>query len=198
VSRLMFQTAIRHPSPYRAATVCRFFALVLFLFAVGRPLNAEDEKAPHSPEQLRFSAEDVGVQRPIGIPQDVLAALREDKTVQNVLKSENITGASLPAEWFSASQVHLGDAVQKDIVVVGQPPISGGNVAIFWVFRLTVSGYELVLNVSSHDLIIRRTRWNGYKEIEAIGATGLTVSSVLYRFDGNQYRAHKQESSQVP
>jgi hypothetical protein len=46
---------------------------------------------------MQFSAEDSGVKRPITIPDDVLAILRQDKLVRNVLENEETPVAKLPS-----------------------------------------------------------------------------------------------------
>ena len=148
-------------------------------------------------QQLAFSAEDNGVEHPVPVPSDVLAILRKDEGVKSVLESENILPKNLPSSWFSVSIVHLSAAKRNDLVVVGQPPVSGANVTSFWVFRATAHGHELVLYAPAHDLIIKNTRWKGYRDIEFAGMTAAEITTVLCHFDGRRYRAYRTKAEPI-
>jgi hypothetical protein len=164
--------------------VATFFALFM---VCGQ--EAALGKRSSQPEQLHFSAEDSGVTKPVAIPDDVLAILRDDETVRLALKDESTPAEKLPLSWFSASAVHLSRSDKSDLVVKGEGPIAGANVTTFWIFNATDRGHELVFTAPAHDLIVQRTRWNGHREIEIISATASNVSTVLCRFDGKRYAA---------
>ena len=70
-------------------------AIVLLILLAARVPGTAQGKAVHSAEQMQFSAEDSGVKRPITIPDDVLAILRQDKLVRNVLENEETPVAKL-------------------------------------------------------------------------------------------------------
>jgi hypothetical protein len=149
------------------------------------------------PEQREFSAEDEGVQRPVVIPQSVLDILAKDDGARNLMENEDPPLKSVPASWFSASEVHLAGPNEKDLVVVGEEPVSGGNTARFWVFRPISSGYELVLSDSAHDLQVKKKRWKGYCEIELSGATAVEFFSTTFRWDGTKYVNFREESHKI-
>lgn len=159
--------------------------LLLVLTLAGVVESTEDKQ--RSTEQLNFSAEDTSVKKPVAIPKEVLAILRNDRTVQSVLDNENIPPENLPSSWFSASAIHLSAASGMDLVVVGEPPVVGGNVTIFWVFCSTPEGYKLVLTAPAHGLEVKKTRWNGHRNIELTSMSAVKISTVLCRFDGQQY-----------
>jgi len=168
-----------------------FFALLL------GPRVAQANQSSDLSEQLHFSAEDTGVKHPVDIPKDVLTILSKDGTVESVLENENIKPVDLPGSWFSASALHLNGHTRRDLIVVGQPPVSGGSVAMFWVFHGTTHGYELVLAAAAHNLIIRNTRWKGYRDIELRQATAGQVSTILCRFNGKQYTKYAAKSEPI-
>jgi len=153
--------------------------------------------ASNAAEQRHFSAEDSRVKKPAAIPEKVLVILRKDKMVQDALENENTPSESLPVSWFSASAIHLSTANRVDLVVVGQPPLSGANTATFWVFRATSHGYELVLNAPAHDLFVRNTRWKGYREIELSAETAVDISTVAFRFDGKRYIRYRARTEHI-
>jgi hypothetical protein len=58
---------------------------------------------------------------------------------------------------------------------------------MFWAFRPTVSGHELIFTGGGHDLRVKTSRTNGYRDIETLAVTMQKASTVLYRFDGKKY-----------
>jgi hypothetical protein len=176
----------------------KVWLLLSVLFAVASGADAAaGEQRRHSAEQMHFGAEDTGVEQPVDLPKHVLAILRKDETVQSVMENENTGLESPPPAWFSASAVHLTAGKEKDLVVVGQPPVSGGSVALFWVFCATASGYALVLTASAHDLEVKNASWKGHRDIELTSLTAVQISKVLCRFNGKQYTKYKVTSGPI-
>lgn len=154
-------------------------------------------KGSHSSEQMHFSAEDAGVQTPVAVPGDVLEILRRDEQVRHVLEYENIPPEKLPPSWFSASAIHLSTTHRVDLIVMARPPIIGANIVTFWVFRATTNGYKLVLTAGAHDLIVKNRRSNGYQDIEMSAETARWYSSVLFRFNAEQYKRLRVRSKEM-
>jgi len=172
-------------------------AVALLIFSLIGSAGIAEEAKSHYREQLHFSAEGTSVRRPVPIPEDVLAILRKDDDVHDGLEHEGIAAEQIPSSWFSASAIHLNNANQVDLVVMGQGPLRGANVITFWVFRSTSHGHELVLNAPAHDLIVANTRWKGYREIELVSMTARQISTVLLRFDGKGYKEFKASSEHI-
>jgi len=150
--------------------------------------TARHQAGPCSPEQAEFSAEDSKVERPVGIPDDVLAILRNDEDVRRTLENEPWPVERVFPTWFSASVVHLDGPGEKDIVVMATGQLRGANITTFWVFRPTSRGHELILKVAEHDLIVTNKRWKGHRIIETGRVTGTLLRTARYRFDGGQYQ----------
>jgi hypothetical protein len=144
-----------------------------------------------SREQTEFSAEDQGVKNPVPVPDSVMALLGNE--VRGAMQTADPPITKPPASWFSASKVSLGPGKLKDLIVVGEPPLSGGNTQTFWVFRNTGNGYELVLTAPAHDLRIKDHRSKGYRDIEMSAETAVELHSVLFRFDGKHYVNHREK-----
>jgi hypothetical protein len=173
-----------------------FLILVLTLLTVTNSVIAQRAQAR---EQNHFSAEDEGVQKPVPLPEDVLAILRKDDTVKGALEDSNLPPDRLPQSWFSASSIHLSSPDQADLIVMGQPPVTGANVTTFWVFRATPHGYLVVMAAApAHDLIVTNTRSNGYRNIELWSLTAVKLSTVACRFDGEKYVVYRRKSSEIP
>jgi len=168
-----------------------------FLFALGAlGLVQSTHAQQHSSPQTQFSAEDSGVKAPVPIPADVIDILRNDDGVRTVLESENISSANIPNGWFSASSIQLGSNTD-DLVVIGERPLAGSNVVPFWIFYRTPRGYKLVLAAYAQDLIVRKKRFKGYREIKLISMTASVVSTVQLRFDGSKYVTYKSKSEPI-
>ncbi len=162
-------------------------ALAIGIFAFGRGTR----NASH--EQTEFSAEDEGVKKPVTLPKDVMTLLRQDDRVRNVLENEDPPAEKLPPSWFSASIVHLAGPAEEDFVIMGEGEMRGANVIMFWIFRNTAHGHELVLTAPAHDLIVKKSRSNGYRDIEMLAATAVQFHTVILKFDGHQYRVHRDK-----
>lgn len=176
----------------------RWLFLSLLIFHVASaPRAVQAKQHPHETPQTQFSAEEAGVKQPVAIPGDVMAILRQDENVRNILESKNILPENLPSSWFSASAIHLSSTSRTDLVVVGESPLAGANVVTFWVFCATAHGYRLVLTAPAHDLEVTSTRWKGYRDIELISLTAVQISRVICRFDGKRYRAYKSTSEPI-
>jgi hypothetical protein len=175
----------------------RWPIVVAFVFVVGLHPQAVGGKGAYPAEQSRFSAEDESVQKPVAVPQDVLTALTRDSLVRAALKDRKIPAERIPASWFSASAIHLGNARETDLIVMAVRPVHGVNATKFWAFRPAASGHELVFTGGGHDLRVRNTRRNGYRDIEALGITMLKPWSDLYRFDGKRYIRYNEKVEEI-
>ena len=148
-----------------------------------------------SRQQLHFSAEDATVANPVDIPPDVLAILANSDVVKNVMEDENVK--QLPASWFVASKVTLHPH-ESDLVVIGKPPLAGANVTAFWIFRPTTQGYETILDAApAHDLIVRKTTYHGYQQIELASFNAVELSRSVLRFDRTRYVLFHSNHEQI-
>ncbi len=168
----------------------RFLFIVMMIW----PAFIAASQGSHPLEQVEFSAEDSGVKRPVPIPMDVLAALRNDVIVQSVLEDQKIPAEKTPPSWFSASAIRLSGPDQVDLVVMGVG-MRGYHMIEFWVFRATAHGHELVLNAPARDLRVENTRWHGYRDITFTSAMG---EQIWCRFDGERYTKYKPTLKPVP
>jgi hypothetical protein len=170
---------------------------VFLLCLVMCGVSSAQNKHSHSSEQLAFSAEDDAVKTPVAIPPDVLAILVKDELVSRELENESLSAEKIPLSWFSASAIHLSNSRKADFVVMARGPRAGGNVVTFWVFRSTSQGHEVVLTAPMHNLIVKNTRWKGYRDIELASMSAAKVSTVLCRFDGKQYKEYKSNLEDI-
>ncbi len=138
-------------------------------------------------EQYTFSAEDASVKRPVSVPPAVNRILAHEPDVMGVLEYEHLAPDAVPGSWLLASEIHLTNSAEKDLVVIAEGPLSGANVTTFWIFRATDHGYELLLNAPAHDMVVKNSRTNSYRDIELLSATAVTMSKVLCKFKDGTY-----------
>jgi hypothetical protein len=171
--------------------------LWLFVVAAGIAMIAAGQSGTRVKEQTHFSAEDASVQHPVRIPAEVMAILRNDERVRNVLESENLRPDALPEPWFSVAEVHLGPPHEVDYIVAGEGPMMGANISPFWVVIHNANGFRLALFLGAHDLEVGRTRSNGYQGLTTYGATASTVTTVHFRFDGSEYKESSEKTENI-
>ena len=134
------------------------------------------------------------IKNPFTVPDGVLAVMKTDPFVQENLRDQGIPSDQIPKSWFAASIVHLARSRESDVVLIGKGPLVGANVTQFWILRPTGHGYELLLQATGLVLSIKEGRLNGYRDISVGAATAVQVTTVLFRFDGHRYRAHRQST----
>jgi hypothetical protein len=108
------------------------------------------------------------VQCPIRLPESAISLLSKDGMVRNVMEYEHV--ARMPREWFLASIVHLRGTDEADLLVMADGPMRGANVNNFWILRPVQKGYAVILNGPALDLFVKKTRTNGYRDIELAGS----------------------------
>ena len=169
---------------------------LLFLAAIFQTISGQVSTQARA-EQMHFSAEDETVKRPVVLPDQALEVIEKDPDVAEVLKNENPPLRKIPRSWLMASEIHLDGPDEKDIVVVAAGHLMGANVTTFWILRPTDHGFAVLLTAPAHDLYIKGTRSNGYRDIEMAAATAVRVSTVTFRFDGNRYTKYRQHSEDI-
>jgi hypothetical protein len=158
---------------------------------------AQCQSAPKQKEQRVFSAEDENVNHPVAIPAEVMALLAKNEDVRNVLEYEKVEPSNLPASWFSAAEVRLGNKSERDLIIASKGPLRGANIDPFWVFIHDSKGFKLALSISLHDLVVKRTRSHGYRDLELSGMTASIVTVGKFRFDGNAYRESSEKTTDI-
>jgi hypothetical protein len=148
-------------------------------------------------EQSLFGMEGPAIERPVTLPAGVLKILQKNDFVLTCLEKDRSPN-EIPASWFVGSEIHLDGPGQIDLIVVPKNGcLLGANVGPFWIFRKVRMSYVLILDVSSHDLEVLGTRWNGLRDIKIWSATVNTLTSEVFRFDGQRYITHEKKSTPI-
>jgi hypothetical protein len=175
------------------ALVYTIFLVMLCVAAPAQP------KARRSPEQRSFG---VGMDRPVVRNPVVLsnadvAVLAKDELVRRELDQDPpIT--KLTRDGLEAAVVHLHGPKERDLLVVGSGrPFIGANVGPFWVIRELPTGPQVVLAAISLSLEIRKTRSNGYRDIELFAATAVEGTTTKLHFNGTKYVLYRQTTAPI-
>ena len=211
----------KFPRP-AAAILIRKSALVLVgIVLTGTrmlPCQHSVANAPRGQEQSNFTVElEIGpIQRPVQLSGTALSTLSKDKRVASCLEDAGLRPEQLTADWFIASEIHLGGPRERDLIVQpggpipGTPPgevsqnfcLVGANTAQFWVLRKTPQGFALVVSQMAHDLKVLRTRTNGLRDIRLAAAVGGYYAALDYRFNGHSYeiagRSSELTGAEIP
>lgn len=184
-------------------------ALVLLAFTL--PLYAQSSGQAVEREQATFGGEEVQgipfIKHQVSIPHAVLEILRQDKTVKGCLSSNGLPVEHPIASWFVAATVHLGGQDERDLVVLPSPRSdnfgygcfhSASGIQWFWIFRRTAEQYELVLTTPGNGISILQGTHAGHRDIQSVivGSAGRFITTVTYRFDGNQYQEFDEETKE--
>jgi hypothetical protein len=165
------------------------------------PANARIAQKTEAVEQTSFSME-FPFEQSVPLSEAAKKALATDSGIADVMKDDQLSIGSIPKDWFTASEVHLGPKSETDLVVMGLRISLGPYSAGFWILRQTPQGYEIVLAVHTHNLALLDSSTNGFRDIETGLPTLGQSHSDIYRFDGHRYQmsplTEEIQSSRVP
>jgi hypothetical protein len=168
--------------------------------AAGPSPSSPADKPPDRTEQMSFSVEE-GFEKPVSLPNEVLQLLKKDTITLEASVGCTERGGGpdvLQASWFKASEIHLGTPGEIDLLVMAANGcLNGANVGPFWVARKTSQGYRLVLSTGGHSLEVMGTRSEGFRDIQTYTASAITVSTVVYRFNGEKYEEFDSSSEPI-
>jgi hypothetical protein len=165
------------------------------------PASAQIAHKKVAVEQTSFSME-FPFEQPVPLSEAAKKALTTDRGIADVMKDDQLSIESIPKDWFTASEVHLGPNSETDLVVMGIGISMGPYSAGFWILRQTPQGYEIVLAVHAHSLALLDSSTNGFRDIESGLSTLNESNSDIYKFDGHRYQIgepiQESPSSKVP
>ena len=166
------------------------FALIIVATSMTTSVVAMQQQTTNknaAHEQSDFGADLEEPDRPAAVPDEVVQKIRE---VRKAAPEE------LPTEWLVASEIHLDGPNEIDLIVVGTGGLRGAHIVPFWVFRKKQAGYEMVLATGGDGLSVLKTRWKGFREINAlgIGLAGQEITTTTFRFDGQRYQKFKTKT----
>ncbi len=162
--------------------------LLAALFLLASPAFAQIlESTEH------FRAEDSTVPHPATLPDAALQLLLKDAAVHHALGK----ATRINPKWLLVSQLHLSDATEEDYIAIGRGPLAVANAASFWIFHQHGKSFDLILDISAHDLILRTTTTRGLRDLEAVNIAANTVTITDYAFDAARYQPHRAKTERI-
>ena len=158
-------------------------------------------------QQTEFSMEReiVPIRRPITLPEAGVQVLKKDSAVSSCAADENLPNDQILQTWFVASEIDLAQQGEPGLIVLPAEVFSpstmkpapngcflGPYTMTFWVLGKIGDGYKVILRVNAHDLIVRKNRRNGYRDIETSISNMHGSTTELYGFDGLKYSKLKE------
>lgn len=162
---------------------------IFFLMAIAMAFS---QKSSSVHEQTSF-VEDSPLDRTVPIPQNVLRLLSQREEVKENLQEVSEAERKDLAQFFSASQIHLGPADEIDLIVKGNEGMGGADNASFWVVRSAYKNPVIVLWEGANGLEVLTTRTNGYRDIRSDWASASTQVTSLYQFNGTEYKLARKK-----
>jgi hypothetical protein len=168
-------------------------ALLLVGLCIPASFAQKKEKIEFT-EQTSFSSEEEKFEHPVPLNESAKKALASEQSVADVLRDEKLSVETMPDDWFTASEVHLSNLAEADLVVMGAHFARGAYTSTFWVLRKLPGGYRVVLRDNAHDIELEKTRTNGLCNIRSVIVTLRYGTTAEYEFDGKTYRIAKRTS----
>jgi hypothetical protein len=156
-------------------------------------------------EQTTFNANAIAseplVEKSVPVPNAVLQILRDDDIVRGCKKDNPIAAGSSLASWFVASEIHLNEPSEVDLVVLPDPDErylcfhSVEGVGWFWIFRPASEQYELMLRTAGLSLEVLETKHEGYRDIQSGSQVGKFGTALIFRFMEGHYREYQEKAT---
>lgn len=108
--------------------------------------------------------------------------------VEQMGRAERAERAGVPADFANGAEgalMNLNDDGRDDLLVRADP---GANITGFWLFRNTGRRRELVLYTVAASLSVKKTRTNGFHDVEVVAASAVKGWQAFYKFDGAKYK----------
>lgn len=155
----------------------------LFVFIMGTAASQDKLSTTTTSEQLQFRAGG-RVQKTVSIPNDVLLDLKQDKLVIAMLSQGHTADV---ASSLLASVIHLNSPDEQDLVVIGQGDLVSSGSTVFWIYRPSPTGYEMIFTTNGGELTVKNSRTKGYRDLLVVTPNGPRSHRAQYHFDGRQY-----------
>lgn len=154
---------------------------LLVLTLAGMALVAYGQTSP--PEQRVFP-----VQHPVSLSPEVLRVLLAMHPAKETFEVINDSEKHDPSKLFQATEVHLSNSDEVDLVVIGLGPMRGAESLWFWVVRSARKNPEVILFSGGDSLEVTDKKTHGYKDIGVVWMSSSETETTVYQFDGMFYR----------
>jgi hypothetical protein len=141
--------------------------------------------------------EDLCLDRAPSPPSAVLSSiLKTSEASERFTGMESADRAGV-SKLFRGLTVHLRNEQQKDMIVRGDFPMTGGDNTWFWIVT-SAENSPFALWVQGNGVTILSSRHNGYADIRTDWAAGSRRAIRIFRYDGHQYKLFREKYEDEP
>jgi len=135
------------------------------------------------------------LENPVPLAPEVLKVLLETDAAKEGLAYATAAQRANPAQLFRAAQVHLSQADEVNLVVIGICPMCGADNAWFWVIGSATKNPRIILVAGGKELQLLDSSSKGYRDIQSVWSSPSETDTSLYHFNGVQYELRKRKST---
>jgi hypothetical protein len=135
-------------------------------------------------------------QAPSPPPSVVASILATKEASETFAEMEPADRTGIP-NLFKGLPVHLRSKQQKDMIVRGDPPMSGGDNVWFWIVT-SIDSHPSAIWVQGNTVTILRVRHHGYADIRTGWAAGSHSATRIFRNDGRRYKLFREDYKELP
>lgn len=191
----------------RPVQLCLFGVLALYM------VEAEGISGQKNREQAGFGSEadvpgEVFIEKPVEISDGALQTLKGAPRIESCLESGTMRG-EVQGAWFLGSEIHLSTPHEADLVVLPNTPrlvarqfpvkvftcMLGAHGGWFWVLRGKTGKYQLLLETFADALEVLNSKTNEYRDIQTDSATGVSHTTLIFKFDGHRYKLFQRKDT---
>ena len=145
-----------------------------------------------SAAQRHIELEGLNPPRLVRIPKPIIELLHQRLQGDTHLSPMcRVDGSTDVSSWFSASRIDLGQRPKAYLVMPTKECLTPIDHSRFWI-AIKISGrYRLVLKAGAIVLDALKTRTHGLRDLETNAATAATNYTVIYKFDGQDYKRYR-------
>ena len=173
----------------------RRLAIAMLAVAASAPTSSAQNGCTH---KRSFDGEqDPCLDNAFAPPPSVIASILATKAASDdyaEMKPADRRGVS---DLFKGLVVHLRNQQQNDMIVRGDPPMSGADNAWFWIVT-SIANHPSAFWVQGNAVTILRLRHHGYLDIQTDWAAGSHRGTRIFRNDGHQYRLLREDYKELP
>jgi hypothetical protein len=163
------------------------YLILAFIF----PLSSRTQNNC-SYKRVFYGEADTCFDRATGPSKSVVSAILKTKDAKESFDylepSERYHVSSL----FKGLTVHLRSQSQQDMVVRGNPPMTGGDNTWFWIVT-SVNHNPTAFWIQGNVVTVLNTRHHGYLDIRTDWAAGSHRATRIFRHNGSQYKLFHED-----
>jgi hypothetical protein len=139
-----------------------------------------------------FFGEGTALQHPVPVSPAVLKVLLRTTAAKQGLDFASVKQED-PAKMFRAAEIHLSNAKETDLIVLGQDWMTGADNDWFWLIGSANKNPHVVLFVGGNSVELKHSVTNGYRDITSHFYTAQDANVSVYRYNGRRYVRTKDE-----